>query len=81
MKRLKKLFRQPGFHTLLFFFFFTLFSWPLLTIPGNAGLLGLFIYLFLVWGIVVFLLFLINRNLNDDASDETRKDEGVDGNV
>ncbi|MBN1932445.1 MAG: hypothetical protein JW786_12645 [Desulfobacterales bacterium] len=77
MNNLKSLFRKPGFHSFLFCLCFVLFSWPILTIADRKQNITIFIYLFLIWGIIIFLLFLIawSHHLRNVDEDENQKEE------
>lgn len=77
MNNLKCLFRKPGFHFFLFCLCLVLFSWPILTIADQKQNITIFIYLFIVWGIIIFLLFLIARShhLKHLDEDEDKKEE------
>jgi len=63
MERLKTLFRQTEFHGLLFFCSLLLLSWPVVSFSDVNRLKTMFVYLFLVWGVIVLLLFLVSRSL------------------
>jgi len=70
------LLRQPGFHLFVFCLLFMLGNWPFLAIPGRNGLMGIFVYLFVIWAIFILLLFLIQRSLRGTASGEDGDEEG-----
>jgi hypothetical protein len=72
MQRLKSLFCQQEFHVLLFCLSLLLFSWPVVSFSDIDRLHTMFIYLFIVWGLIVFLLFLVSRSIQ--IQDESRED-------
>lgn len=72
MQRLKAVFSQQEFQVLLFFLAFVLFSWPVVSFSDFARLRSMFIYLFVLWGIIVFLLFLVSRSI--DSNEEPGED-------
>jgi hypothetical protein len=72
--RLKGLFRQKEFHVLLFHVCLVLFGWPIVSFHTIERAQAMFVYLFLVWGVVIFLLFLVSRSVDvNDPSEESRK--------
>jgi len=79
LKRLKSTLRLPEFQLLLFGFCFALFGWPLLLIAEKQHNDAIFIYLFVAWGIIIFLLFLIAGSLDGSDAEETEnsKIEGI----
>lgn len=72
MDRLKKMLRQKEFHIFVVCLFSILFSWPFIAIPEKKGPTGIFIYLLLVWGIMIVLLFFMSRSFG-------KKTKGEDG--
>ncbi|MGE5707296.1 MAG: hypothetical protein ACM3YO_03105 [Bacteroidota bacterium] len=62
----KNQFGQPGFQVWLFLLCLLLFNWPILSIIPPARQDWLYGYLFSVWGMIIFLLFLVSRSLGDD---------------
>jgi hypothetical protein len=70
MERLKNLLRQTEFRILLFFVSLILFSWPIVNFSDLKRLDIMFVYLFLAWGAVILLLFLVGRSLDDHGSNE-----------
>lgn len=65
MERLKSLLRQPEFRILLFFVSLVLFSWPVVNFSDLKRLDIMFVYLFLAWGAVILVLYLVGRSLDD----------------
>lgn len=63
MQRLKRLFRQPAFQFLLFFFYLLMFSWPCLAIISLDRQDQVFRYIFVNWILLVVLLYLVGRSL------------------
>jgi hypothetical protein len=59
MNILRKLLSHPEFNTLLVLFCTALFGWPFISITGPARPEAMFVYLFLVWGAVITLLYCI----------------------
>jgi len=76
MMKLKQLLRQPEFHLFVFCLLFMLCNWPFLSIAGSHGLMGIFVYLFVVWAALILLLFFIQRSLRGTASGEDGDEEG-----
>lgn len=68
--RLKHLLRQAEFHGFLFVLVLLVFSWPFFGSAGTPPPGSLFLYLFLPWGIVIFLLFIISQSLTTSSSSE-----------
>jgi len=64
MERLKALFRQSEFHALLFCGSLLLLTWPVVSFSDVDRLQTMFAYLFLAWGVIVLLLFLVSRSLD-----------------
>lgn len=71
MERLKGLLRQKEFHILLFFLSLFLFGWPVVEFSDVARLEAMFVYLFAAWSVVILLLYLVGRSL--DESDESEQ--------
>jgi hypothetical protein len=63
MERLKALFRQSEFHALLFCGSLLLLTWPVVSFSDVNRIQTMFVYLFLAWGVIVLLLFLVSRSL------------------
>ncbi len=72
MERFRATLRLPEFQVLLFCFCCVLFGWPLLLIVDQKHNETIFIYLFMVWGLIVLGLFLIARSLDLTDSDEIK---------
>jgi len=65
--------RHPEFSVVLFFLCLCIFGWPFISIPGADSLKSMFLYLFISWGIVIVLLFLIgNTGAESDNQDGNR---------
>jgi hypothetical protein len=76
MRYIKNLFRKPAFSVLVFIVCLVLFSWPLLSIVGSNPK-NMFLYLFFVWGVVILLLFFMNRSYrSSDTEEESPPDNG-----
>jgi len=75
MRRFKTLFRQKEFHVLLFCVSLFLFGWPVVSFSDIERLQTMFIYLFVFWGLIVLLLYLVSRSLHavDEPADEAGK--------
>ena len=74
MKRIRFILCQPEFSLLLFFFSLFLFVAPFQRNADKTGLEAIFFYLFLAWGFICLLLFLMSRELTatpDNNEDET----------
>jgi len=78
MNMRNRLFRDTGFHVLLFVLGLLLFSWPIMGIAGDKGSKIFFIYLFLAWIAVIVLLFFIGKNIAL-SSDSSHGDQGTSG--
>lgn len=78
MTRLLQLLRQREFQLFAFCLLFMLVNWPFLGIPAQSGLMSIFSYLFVLWGLFILLLFLIQKTLSDQAFREDERDEGGD---
>jgi hypothetical protein len=77
MKRIRALLGQKDFHVLLFHICLVLFGWPVVSFHTLDRLQAMFIYLFLVWGSVILLLFLVSRSVGEsDPSQEPPGSEG-----
>lgn len=74
MERLRNLFRQTDFHIFLFFLSLVLFGWPVVHFSDMRHFETTFYYLFGAWGIVIFLLFLVNTSLSDHEGSEEAED-------
>lgn len=72
MQKLVNTFKSPGLHILQFFFFFALLGWPLLTIIEKAGNGTIFFYTFVVWGLIIFFLFLVALSLGSGDKEKAR---------
>lgn len=77
---MKKLFKKPAFSIFLLLLCLVLFNWPLLSIVGSNPK-TMFLYLFSVWGLVILLLFFINRSYQSPASEEEHPPDNGDKNV
>jgi len=60
MKNLKKVFRQKEFEIFLLFISLILFSLPFFISPEINHIKTIFAYLFIVWGIIIIILFLMS---------------------
>ena len=82
MKRFCRFLSQPEFHVFIFLFFFVLVCLPFLLFYQNNQLFNMFnknmfYYFFSVWGIVIVLLFLVSRALDDAPEMDPRtRDDG-----
>lgn len=63
MKFADKIVSRIELYIFLFAIGFILFQWPFLSSPILSNLEILFKYLFIVWGIIIFIIFLIARCL------------------
>jgi hypothetical protein len=73
MERLKVLFRQTEFQVLLFSLCLVVFGWPVVSFSDIERLQNMFVYLFVVWGVIIFLLFLVAKSI--PAPDVSQEDE------
>jgi hypothetical protein len=60
MKRWVYLLRQTELHVLLFVLGFVSLNWPILNIFQGKRPEDVFIYLFVIWGVFIFVLLLVN---------------------
>ncbi|MGD9504238.1 MAG: hypothetical protein AB7W37_04980 [Syntrophobacteraceae bacterium] len=78
MKKLKSLFRQTEFHALIFCIALGLLNWPFLGALRSRRLEVVALCLFLFWLVLIVLLLLISRCIEEDdrgCSGESRKDK------
>lgn len=75
MRRLKHLLRQAEFHRLLFAMGLIVFSWPFAGSVAAPHPISVFLYLFVPWGVIIFLLFLISQSLAISPSPEPDDDQ------
>lgn len=73
MERLKNLFNQPEFHTLLFCLGFVVFNWLFWGLFHLQQPELIFIYLFFNWGIAILLLFVISRSCDESPPRDSGK--------
>lgn len=78
MERIRALFSQSEFHLLLFFLGLFLLNWPLIAAFQQDHPLPLLVYLFLIWGSLIVILFLIRMSLG--ASGDQPAEEGQEDN-
>ncbi|WP_313952401.1 hypothetical protein [Accumulibacter sp.] len=56
-----------------------LVGWPLIQIAGARGVIAMFLYVFVIWGVLVGLIFAVSRSLRRSlppaASGEEPEDE------
>lgn len=71
MKRLARLLRQTELHVLLFVLGFVSLNWPILSIFRGRDPADIFTYFFVIWGIVIAILLLINRACKISDREET----------
>jgi hypothetical protein len=74
MERFKNLLKQTEFHILLFCVSLVLFGWPVVNFSDMQRLEIRFVYLFMAWGVVILLLYLVGRSLGESASPEENED-------
>ncbi len=74
MARLNTMLRKTEFHLFLFFLFFLLFNWPLLTLLEKTPTATGFVYLFAVWSALVALLAVIARQVRPESGDAADSD-------
>jgi hypothetical protein len=67
MKKVGQVLVQREFHVFLFCLCSILFSWPIVTFPDVERIKAMFIYLFVCWGILVAVQFLVSRRLDHGA--------------
>ncbi len=74
MERFKNLLRQTEFHFFLFCLSLILFGWPVVSFSDLQRLEIGFVYLFLVWGVIILLLYLVSGSLDEPASSQENED-------
>lgn len=78
MKRKAQFFSRRGFSVLLFFILFILLNWPFISIFDKGHSRLIFYYLFVVWGILIYVLFLMGSAWIDYHKDIVKKKESGD---
>ena len=69
MQRLQRLQRKPELRVMMCGLFLALLSWPILSIADRTSVTSLFIYLFVVWGLLIVVMGWISAGLGDDESE------------
>ena len=75
MKGFQDLITRPGLNIFLFCFSVMLLTWPLLSAIADTSQEALFVYFFLVWGIIILILFL-TRNSDNEPPPLDKKGSG-----
>lgn len=75
MKRIRVLLSQLEFHALLFVLGIILFSHPLLIMSNEGHPTKVYLSLFLPWGLMISLLFLMTRSYIASDSDPNQDEE------
>ncbi len=80
MAGFKRLLKQPEFQLFLFFIYLVSICLPFFIFPGknepvNMFSEDIFSYFFIIWGIVIALLYLISRSL-DNTSEPSGDTQG-----
>lgn len=70
MEKLKSLLSHPEFHILFFCVSLLLFSYPLLRMSDMAGPVVMLLSLFLPWGGVILILFLVSKSYATQKVDQ-----------
>ncbi len=65
MNASRKIVSRIELSLILFIFFLLLFMWPFVSSPILSNLKVLYLYLFIVWGIAISILFFISRRMID----------------
>ncbi|WP_313951052.1 hypothetical protein [Accumulibacter sp.] len=55
-----------------------LVGWPLIQISGARGAIAMFLYVFVIWGVLVGLIFAVSRSLRRSLPPATSGDEPED---
>ncbi|MCI4626681.1 MAG: hypothetical protein L3V56_12065 [Candidatus Magnetoovum sp. WYHC-5] len=76
MTKIKRLFRQSGFTAVLLIICYILFNWQYIGISETGHGYTTYSYLFIVWGIVIFLMFLVSRANYTGLSQYSEEEEG-----
>jgi hypothetical protein len=74
MERFKNLLKQTEFHVFLFCLSLILFGWPVVNFSDLERLEIRFVYLFLVWGVIILLLYFVGESLGEQASSPENED-------
>jgi hypothetical protein len=74
MKKFERLWPQAEFQVLLCVLFFLLLSWPFSPFSGGHALRVVFFYLFGVWGLMILVLFLLSRYVEEWFTDGAGED-------
>jgi hypothetical protein len=78
MKKLKTLFKRKEFITLFFFMSALLFTMPLLVMSSANSMQTVYLSLFLPWGAVIVLLFMMSRSFSvGEQKEEASEHEEV----
>jgi TRAP-type C4-dicarboxylate transport system permease small subunit len=77
MDKLKRLFSRAEFHIFFACLCLVVFSWPFVSMSGSSRhpADAVFLYLFLPWGIVIVLLFLMSRSYDAAPSPEDEHEQ------
>lgn len=75
MNKFRKFLNHSEGIALLFFFCTALFGWPFISITGPSSPESMFVYLFLVWGAVILMLYWISRSCGKQSSNREQKGE------
>jgi uncharacterized membrane protein len=82
MKGFKHLINRPELNIFLFCFSVILLTWPLLSAIADTSQETVFVYFFLVWGIIILILFLTRKSDNEPPSPlDKRRSVGEDKDV
>ncbi|HBG61162.1 MAG: hypothetical protein A2Y03_10320 [Omnitrophica WOR_2 bacterium GWF2_38_59] len=73
MKRKEPLFRKKSFIIVIFFVLFILINWPFISIFDKGHSKKIFYYLFIVWGISIYVLFLMGNSWINYHKDDFKK--------
>ncbi|MBU0468062.1 MAG: hypothetical protein KKF78_06670 [Candidatus Omnitrophica bacterium] len=73
MKRKERLFSKKEFSAFIFIFLFILLNWPFVSIFDKGHSRIIFYYLFIVWGISIYVLMLMGKSWIDYHKDSVQK--------
>ncbi|EXI77593.1 MAG: hypothetical protein AW10_03606 [Candidatus Accumulibacter appositus] len=66
---------DPLLQVALTWFAAFLVGWPLIQIAGGRGTITLFLYIFMIWGGLIVLLFIVSRSLRHRSPPTSSDDQ------
>ncbi len=68
VNRIRQALGDSSFSTVVFLLGATMLGWPVVSIAAGRGVTTFFTYLFAVWGLLVFLMFVMACATSNDDS-------------